>query len=191
MPKLRTLIFGGSFDPIHIGHTSLAAEALRRNLADEVWFMVSPQNPLKQDRHLTDENHRLAMARLAVAEEPRFVACDFEFHLPRPSYTLHTLQALEKAYPDRQFILLIGADNWACIDKWYSPQEIISRYSIIVYPRGKEIPLKLPENVHFLSSPLFDVSSTMIRESLSKGEDVLNYIAPAVYNYIRKNKLYE
>ena len=98
--KIRTALFGGSFDPIHIGHTSLATEVLRQNLADEVWFMVSPRNPLKKDSNLTDENQRLEMVRLAVVGEPRFVACDFEFNLPRPSYTFHTLQALEAAVAD-------------------------------------------------------------------------------------------
>lgn len=191
MHKLRTVIFGGSFDPIHIGHTSLATEVLRQNLADEVWFMVSPRNPLKKDSNLTDENHRLEMVRLAVAGEPRFVACDFEFNLPRPSYTFHTLQALEAAYPDREFILLIGADNWACINRWYNYQEIISRYSIIVYPRGGEEFAQLPENVHWLSSPLFDISSTEIRGSLFKDDKMQQWLPSGVYDYIITNNLYQ
>ena len=189
--KLRTVIFGGSFDPIHIGHTSLATEVLRQNLADEVWFMVSPRNPLKKDLHLTDEAIRLEMVRLAVAGEPRFVACDFEFNLPRPSYTYHTLQALGVAYPDRQFILLIGADNWACINRWYNYQEIISRYSIIVYPRGGEKFAQLPENVSWISSPLFDISSTEIRGQLFKDEKMQQWLPSGVYDYIITNNLYK
>ena len=127
MNKKRTALFGGSFDPIHNGHTSLAAQVLDNGLANEVWFMVSPMNPHKQGSRLTDEKQRLYMVRVATQNEPRFVACDFEFHLPRPSYTINTLNALVKKYPDREFVLLIGADNWEKIDKWYSYEEILSR----------------------------------------------------------------
>lgn len=190
MQKVRTVIFGGSFDPVHIGHTSLAGEVLERNIAEEVWFMVSPHNPLKNSRGISDEALRLEMVRLAVECEPRFVASDFEFFMPRPSYTLHTLQALDKSYPEREFILLIGADNWEQFDKWYCGNEIVSHYKIIVYPRGVSEKPNLPHNVIWLHSKLYNVSSTMLRESIAIGADVSSYIDSKVLDFINVNKLY-
>lgn len=190
MNKLRTVIFGGSFDPIHIGHVSLAGEVLRCGLADEVWFMVSPQNPFKQGSGLSCEERRLDMVRLAIDGHEGFVASDFEFSLPRPSYTLNTLDALSASFPDREFILLVGADNWEKFDNWYKSDEILSRYRIIVYPRGNEEQPPLPCNVQWLPSPLFDVSSTMVRDIVSQGGCVDGYVHPEVARYIYRNNLY-
>ena len=134
----RIGIFGGSFNPVHLGHTALAAYICEQGLVDEVWMMVSPQNPLKQDLTLLDENERLAMAHLATVPYPMLKACDFEFTLPRPSYTYHTLQALHKAYPDCEFSLIIGEDNWQCFDHWYRGEDIAREIPIIVYPRSSE-----------------------------------------------------
>lgn len=189
--KIRTIIFGGSFDPIHVGHTALAAEALRQNLADEVWFMVSPLNPHKQGQQLTPEEKRLAMVQLAIEDEPRFKASDFEFTLPRPSYTLHTLQALEAAYPERTFLLLIGADNWEKFDRWYRGDLILERYPIIVYPRGNEQQPLLPQGVEWLSSRLYDISSTQIREMVLSDGDIRGVVSQKVAEYIKMNRLYK
>lgn len=189
--KIRTIIFGGSFDPIHVGHTALAAEALRQNLADEVWFMVSPLNPHKQGQQLTPEEKRLAMVQLAIDDEPRFKASDFEFTLPRPSYTLHTLQALEAAYPERTFLLLIGADNWEKFDRWYRGDLILERYPIIVYPRGNEQQPLLPQGVEWLSSRLYDISSTQIREMVLSDVDIRGVVSQKVAEYIKMNRLYK
>lgn len=188
---IKTIVFGGSFDPIHVGHTSLAAEALRQNLADEVWFMVSPLNPHKQGQLLTSEEQRLAMVQYAIEDEPRFKASDFEFKLTRPSYTLHTLQALETAYPERSFQLLIGADNWSKFDRWYRGDLILDRYHIIVYPRGDEERPSLPPGVTWLDSKLYDVSSTQLREMVAAGKDISLFVAPKVADYIKLNKLYK
>lgn len=187
----RTIIFGGSFDPIHVGHTALAAEAIRQNLADEVWFMVSPLNPHKQGQQLTPEEKRLAMVQLAIEDEPRFKASDFEFTLPRPSYTLHTLQALEAAYPERTFLLLIGADNWEKFDRWYRGDLILERYPIIVYPRGNEQQPLLPQGVEWLSSRLYDISSTQIREMVLSDVDIRGVVSQKVAEYIKMNRLYK
>ncbi len=189
--RIRTVVFGGSFDPIHIGHTALAEAVLRRNLADEVWFMVSPLNPHKQGLGLTPENTRLAMVRLAIGDEPRFKASDFEFSLPRPSYTLNTLRALEAAHPQRQFSLLIGADNWAKFDRWYRGDKILERYPIIVYPRDNEQQPTLPQGVTWLLSPLYDISSTKVRRMAADGEDFSSFVSPAVARYIELNNLYK
>lgn len=189
--KIRTAVFGGSFDPIHIGHTALAEAVLRENLADEVWFMVSPLNPHKQGQGLTPEDTRLAMVQLAIGDEARFKASDFEFSLPRPSYTLNTLRALEEAYPQRQFLLLIGADNWAKFDRWYCGDKIIEHYPIIVYPRDNQQQPALPRGVTWLLSPLCDVSSTQVRRMAARGEDFSAFVAPAVARYIMSNNLYK
>ena len=153
----RIGIFGGSFNPIHLGHTALAAYICEQGLVDEVWLMVSPQNPLKRDLALLDENERLAMARLAVTPYPTLQACDFEFTLPRPSYTYHTLQALREAYPDYEFSLIIGEDNWQCFDRWYRGEDISRETPIVVYPRDIEGELK--------------VITAMQENSLSSGAD--------------------
>lgn len=189
--KIKTIIFGGSFDPIHIGHTALATEALRRNLADEVWFMVSPLNPHKQGQMLTPEEVRLQMVQLATKDEPRFEACDFEFTLPRPSYTLHTLEALDVAYPNREFMLLIGADNWAKFDKWYRGDLILKNYTIVVYPRDEQQRPQLPEGVIWLDSQLYDISSTQVRAMVAAGADISEHLSLAVVNYIEMNNLYK
>ena len=144
----RIGIFGGSFNPIHLGHTALAAYICEQGLVDEVWLMVSPQNPLKRNLALLDEQERLAMARLAVAPYSMLQACDFEFTLPRPSYTYHTLQALRAAYPDCEFSLIIGEDNWQCFDRWYRGEDIARETPIIVYPRDAEGKLKLISAKH-------------------------------------------
>ena len=109
---LRTGIFGGSFNPVHIGHLALANYLCEYGEVDEVWLLVSPQNPFKQQSELLDDHTRLELVQKAVAGYSRFRASDFEFSLPRPSYTIHTLQALSAAYPEREFYLIIGADNW-------------------------------------------------------------------------------
>lgn len=186
----RTVIFGGSFDPIHVGHLALAREACAHGLADEVWFMVSPQNPHKQDRMLTDENLRLRMVQLAVKENPVFKACDFEFALPRPSYTLNTLAALEQQYPERSFRLLIGADNWEKFGRWYKGDEILERYGVIVYPRGGEDVPGLPANAVWMPAELYDISSTMIREAVAAGKDIAGLVPAEVEQFINENRLY-
>ena len=186
-------IFGGSFNPIHLGHTALAEHIVNRELVDEVWLMVSPHNPLKPDHSLLDENERLTMARLSVKDISGVEACDFEFHLPRPSYTYHTLQALQKAYPQHRFSLIIGADNWDCFDRWYKHDEILHMASIIIYPRpGYSSPdvSTLPSQVQFVNAPLYPISSTEIRNALQQGLPTEKMLHPEVARYIAAHTLY-
>lgn len=170
MTKIRTALFGGSFNPIHNGHIALAREALHLDIADEVWLMVSPHNPLKTSTGLLTEELRFALAQKALANEPHLVASDFEFHLARPSYTYLTLRTLTQVYPNRIFSLLIGADNWLCFGRWSHPGEIRTHHQIWVYPR-EGVPTidqqHLPSGVHFLSSPLYPYSSTEIRHAIA------------------------
>lgn len=191
MSKIRTVVFGGSFDPIHVGHLSLADEVCRAGLADEVWFMVSPQNPHKQQCRLSDENVRLQMVQAAIEGDGRFTASDFEFGLPRPSYTINTLSVLERTFPKREFILLVGADNWKKFDRWYKHDEILSRYRIIVYPRGNGDTPVVPDGVLWLQAELHDVSSTQIRGLVKEGCSISGLVTPEVECYINDNNLYK
>lgn len=192
---IRTGIFGGSFNPVHIGHTALAAYICEQGLVDEVWLMVSPQNPLKRNMELLDEDERLAMVKLAVAPYPKLKACDFEFHLPRPSYTYHTLQALREAYPDREFSLIIGEDNWQNFHRWYRSEDILRETSIIVYPReGKLFESNDKGSVTILDmskgAELFPYSSTEVRNAIAGGKDTSTMLHPDVEAYIKERKLY-
>lgn len=191
MNKIPTVIFGGSFDPVHNGHIALASEVCRRGLASEVWFMVSPLNPHKEGNNITPEDVRLQMTRLALEGNPAFAACDFEFSMPRPSYTVKTLEALSAAYPEREFILLIGADNWEKFHKWYMWETILANYRVIVYPRGDEKEPSLPAGVVWLAAPLHNVSSTMVREAAALGKDISHYVPASVNNFIKENNLYK
>lgn len=209
----RIGIFGGSFNPIHLGHTALAAYICEQGLVDEVWLMVSPQNPLKRDLTLLDENERLAMARLAVAPYPMLKACDFEFTLPRPSYTYHTLQALRAAYPEHEFSLIIGEDNWQCFDRWYRGEDIARETPIIVYPRNevesKEKRAKNEEEFSTLNfdfspcgrrpsvqlsiltnPPLLPYSSTEVRQLIAEGKEASHMMHPDVAQYIKEKRHY-
>ena len=180
--KIRTGIYGGSFNPIHTGHIAIARAMLDCGAVDEVWLMVSPQNPLKQSTDLLDEQMRLDMTRRATADIPSITACDYEFHMPRPSYMWHTLQNLSHNYPDREFILLIGADNWQVFDRWYHADDIIAHYPIRIYPRrGYDIEAStLPHNVELVDTGLYDMSSTMVRERIQRGEDVSQLIPASI-----------
>lgn len=189
---LQTGIFGGTFNPVHNGHVELARRLLRIARLDEVWFVVSPQNPFKRAMHLLDDNIRLEMVRLALLDEPRMTACDYEFSLPRPSYMWHTLQAMSRDYPDRRFTLLIGADNWARFDEWYAARDILARYPIVVYPR-KGTPLDataLPPGVTIADTGLVPGSSTEVRRLIAEGSPADDLVPPRVMEFIRAHGLY-
>ena len=185
----RTGIYGGSFNPIHNGHIALARQMLNAGLMDEVWFVVSPLNPLKEAQpDLLADELRLEMTRMALEKEKGMMAQDFEFHLPKPSYTWNTLQAMSAQYPDRQFILIIGADNWNLFHRWYHYQDILDHYSVVVYPReGATIDEQsLPSNVKLLDAQLYNVSSTQIRQRIKEGKSVRNLIPKIILSQALK-----
>lgn len=189
---IKTGIYGGSFNPIHNGHIALAKAFLRQAKLDEVWFVVSPQNPFKVNAKLLDDHWRLRLTEAALQGEPHLTASDYEFHLPKPSYMWHTLQNMSRDYTDRQFTLLIGGDNWTTFHRWYHADDILSHYSLAVYPR-KDNPIDtatLPPNVQLINAELLDISSTEVRHRITKGQDISHLVPPRVAELITKNHLY-
>ncbi len=180
---VKTGIYGGSFNPIHNGHIALAERILETSRLDEIWFVVSPQNPLKTvSADLLEDKKRLEMVQEALYGHPKMKACDYEFNLPRPSYTWHTLQAMSKDYPQHEFSLLIGADNWADFQNWFNYQEIINRYPIIIYPRRKS-PIdraSLPENVTLADTEQYNISSTDIRNRIRNGMTIEGLVPKSI-----------
>lgn len=173
MQKKKVGIFGGSFNPIHTGHIALAKSLCQQAGLDEVWLMVSPMNPFKKEAtDLLADKLRLEMAEQAIADEPKLKACDYEFHMPKPSYTWHTLQALSQDFPHVSFTLLIGGDNWASFGKWFHHEDILSHYPIVVYPRKGCYIGKVPSGVTIVETPLLNISSTEIRQRIKEGKSI-------------------
>lgn len=191
---MRIGIFGGSFDPIHIGHAIIAQHVISCGAVDRLWFMVSPVNPLKVDkeRNVADTD-RLRMVEMVSRPMEGVETSAFEFTMPKPSYTIDTLNALQAKFPDDEFYLVIGGDNWEVFGKWRNSEEILAKYHILVYPRlGHEvvIPEDLRDRVQLVDAPIIELSSTQIRERLRRGDSVRYYVPDEVFNYINRNHLY-
>ncbi|MCK9301325.1 MAG: nicotinate (nicotinamide) nucleotide adenylyltransferase [Bacteroidales bacterium] len=163
----RIGIFGGTFDPIHYGHISVAEHALRQAGLDELWFVISPHNPLKKEEEIKEAGQRLQEARQALSEFPEFIVSDIEFDLPRPSYMAQTLRTLQNKYPGEEFVLIIGGDNLAVFEQWKDYRFLLDHFDILVYPRPGS-PNRVPDTwtrVNLLDAPPMDVSSTQIRKA--------------------------
>ena len=171
-------IFGGSFNPIHNGHIALAKAFLEKENLDQVWFMVSPQNPFKVNQHLLADHLRLELVCKSTADNPHFKASDYEFQLPKPSYTWNTLQQLSHDFPTYRFTLLVGGDNWEAFDRWYHAEDILANYPIVVYPRQGQAVSRttLPDGVSILNTPLINISSTEIRQRVKQDEDISQFV---------------
>lgn len=184
-------IYGGSFNPFHNGHAMVAAYVAQWCDVDEVWVMPTPQNPLKTDRLLFNNSERLQMTQLGVEDIERVRCSDFEFALPSPNYTINTLRQLQKHFPQHNFTLIVGGDNWEIFHKWKDWEEIISNYNIIVYPRpGVEIatiPHQAKSVVILKDAPQMLISSTFLRNALAQGKSIHGFVTQAVANYIKLN----
>jgi len=188
----RVGIYCGSFNPIHIGHLALANFLCETGEVDEIWFIVSPLNPFKDGSELLDDHTRFHLVEIAIKGYAPFKACDIEFHLSKPSYTIHTIDNLKKSYPEYSFSLIIGGDNWQSFDKWYQSDRIIAETPIIIYPREEYPiePLSLPQTVKLVDAPILEISATFIRDSIQKGKDIRYFLHPDVYNEIKEERLY-
>lgn len=171
-------LYFGSFNPIHHAHLIIANHILNENLADKVWFVVSPHNPLKETSSLLEENHRLHLVRTAIEDDSRMKASDIEFTLPRPSYTAVTLTHLTERYPQYQFSVIMGGDSFQNIRKWKNYEFILKHYPILVYNRpGFKTENNLSGHITILNAPLLELSATAIRK-LIKEKKSLKYLLP-------------
>ena len=186
-------IYAGSFNPIHTGHLKLAEYLIDHQFADEVWFVVSPCNPLKDQAELIDEFLRLDMVVLATEGNDKFKASDVEFTMPVPSYTIDTLRQLAALFPTHHFSLLIGSDNALVFNQWKDYTDILAEFPVMVYPRRgydfSDVADKYP-TMSLLNTPYYDISSTLIRNNILEMENIQHWLHPKVASYIQENQLY-
>lgn len=189
----KTGLLFGSFNPIHNGHLILASYMLEFTDLDEVWLVVSPQNPLKKKSNLLADHHRLALVRLAIEDHPKLRANDIEFKMPKPSYTIDTLTWISEKYEDREFILICGTDIFPTFHKWKNFEEILNQYQLYVYPRPGYHLGRYEGNSHIrvFDAPLMEISSSFIREGIKAGKDMSFWMSEKVYNYILEMHFYE
>lgn len=189
----KTGLFFGSFNPVHTGHLLIAKYFLQFTQLEKIWFIVSPQNPFKQNDDLLDENLRLQMLQLAIEDESDFIASDIEFTLDRPSYTVSTLRHLRTQFPENQFTPIIGGDNLQSFHLWKDYKEILEHHEIFVYRRAgfHENPLLANhQKIKLFEVPLLNISSTYIRDMIQAGKSVQYLVPDAVKDFITENKLY-
>ena len=187
---IRTALFGGTFDPLHNGHLAIAQSVIEQGLADELWLLITPCNPWKVNQQLLEDRLRYEMAAQAVKELPHICASDYEFSLPKPSYTANTLRHLSADFPDREFMLVIGADNWVRFNNWKEADYIQQNYHTIVYPRKDCSITDVPQSVTLLDCPMVDVSSTQIRNLVKEGKPIDEFVPAAVARTIKNLNLY-
>ena len=195
-------LFFGSFNPIHIGHLILGNYMATKTDLSEVWFVVSPQNPFKEKANLLNDTHRLTMVRIAVEDTAKLKASNVEFELPKPSYTVFTLQKLKEDHPDLEFVLIMGEDNLRSFNKWKNFEYILDNHEIYVYPRvltiqeatlEKESDHSLLEHKKvtlFADAPLMKISSSYIRNTISEKKDVSFLLTEKVQQFIDEMNFY-
>jgi len=192
-------LYFGSFNPIHIGHVAIAGYMTEFTGLREVWFVVSPHNPLKEKETLLADHQRLYMTQLAIGDSDRLKASDIEFKLGVPSYTIDTLTFLQEKYPKNEFCLVMGEDNLYTLHKWKNAEELINKYPIYYYPRPGT--LKPPSQIldrilsaaeiHRADAPQMDISGTFIRNGIKRGKDMSYFVPPPVWKYIKEMHFYE
>jgi nicotinate-nucleotide adenylyltransferase len=193
-PKKKVGLFFGSFNPVHIGHCIIADHVAQSGLVDEVWLVLTPQNPLKPKKSLLADHHRLSLLRLAIDDNSRLKVCDIEFNLPAPHYTIHTLVHLEEKYPNCLFSLIVGTDNLASFHLWKNYEVILENYQLIVFQRPGFSGGDLMNHKHVSllpDTPLMQISSTFIRNQIKAKKDVLYLLPQPVYNYLKEMHFYE
>ncbi len=189
----KTGLLFGSFNPIHNGHLILANYMAEFTDLDEVWFVVSPQNPLKNKKSLLPDYHRLALARIAVEDSVKLKVSNIEFNMPKPSYTIDTLTWLKEYNSNREFVVICGTDIFPTFHKWKNYNEIINHYSLYVYPRPGYQLNKYNEhsNITLHNAPLMEISSSFIRKGIKEKKNMSYWMPEEVYNYILEMHFYE
>jgi len=186
-------IYSGSFNPIHHGHVILANYLVEFSDLDELWFVITPQNPLKKKEDLLDDDERLKMVQLAVGDDPRFHVSDIEMHLPTPSYTINTLTALSEQHPDCEFVFICGMDSLQNLKHWREYQKILDNYELLVFPRegydGGEL-INYP-SVTVLKTPIIEISSTFIRQCVKEGRDVRHFMPEKAFLYLKEQGFFQ
>lgn len=184
--KRKIGVLGGSFNPVHVGHILLADYLVQFSTLDEVWLMLSPLNPLKvhDGNNMVSDSLRLDMLEIACSGHAGIIPCAIELTMPRPSYSIDSLGLLSSRYPECEFHLIIGSDNWNIFDRWRDWQTIIRRFRPIVYPRpGYPVDsASVPEHVTLTEAPVFDISSTFLRKAISEGHDMELFLPSGVWD---------
>jgi len=181
------LLYFGSFNPIHVGHLAIANYLVEYTQVNELWFVVTPHNPLKKSSTLIDDRVRQHLVQLAIGDYPKFRVSDVEFYLPKPNYTITTLTYLTEKYPDYKFSLLIGGDNLETFHKWKNYDVILKNYKIYVYRRpGCKVVEYENSDIEIVDAPLIEISSSFIRQSIGKGLDVRFFMPEKVSEYVDK-----
>jgi nicotinate-nucleotide adenylyltransferase len=190
---VKTGLFFGSFNPIHVGHLIIGSHLIDFTDLSEVWYIVSPHNPLKDKASLLNEYERLEMVRIATEDEPRLKASDIEFTLSRPSYTIHTLLHLQEKYPNREWVLIMGADTVPTLPKWKNYEQLVNNYEIYIYPRPDYIldTASLPLKMKLIPDvPIMEISASHIRNAIRQKKSVRYMLTEKVFQYIDKWGLY-
>jgi nicotinate-nucleotide adenylyltransferase len=190
---LKTGLLFGSFNPIHIGHLALANYFSEFTDLEQIWFVVTPHNPLKPKSTLLNDHKRLELVQIAIDDFPKFKASKIEFDLPQPNYTIHTLAHLKEKYPEHSFVLIMGEDNLEGLEKWKNYEVILDQYEIYVYPRPGASTQKHKDHPHvkMVDAPLIEISSTFIRDSIKNKKDVRFFLPEKVWKYIDDYHLYK
>ncbi len=188
-------LFFGSFNPVHIGHLILANYILENTDMEELWFVVSPQNPFKDKKSLLKDHNRLDMVQAALKNYPKMRASNIEFSLPKPSYTIDTLAYLHEKFPDYTFALIMGEDNLGSLAKWKNADTLVNRHQIIVYPRifsgeKKDSEYLQHENISIVNAPIIELSATEIRNMIKEGKNVRPMLPPEVFDYLDGSSFY-
>lgn len=188
---MKVGLYFGSFNPVHHGHLIIAQHLLNETDLEQVWMVVSPQNPFKQQKHLLNEYHRLDLLRIAVEQSPHIKAVDIEFRLPRPSYTIDTLTYLHEKYPTHEFAIIMGSDSLQNLDKWKNAELLMERYPLYVYRRpGFEVEPHQCRHLQVVDAPLLQISATYIRELIRAGKSVRFLLPDPVIAEIEKTNYY-
>lgn len=185
-------LYFGSFNPVHNGHLIIAQHMINETSLDQVWFVISPQNPFKQQKHLLNEYNRLHLVNLAIEKSSRLKAVDIEFRLPKPSYTINTLTYLKEKYPQHEFAIIMGSDSLQNLDQWKNAEQIMSGYTFYVYTRPgfeiKELPL---QKIVAVKAPLLEISATHIRELIHSGKSIRFLVPDVVFDEIETTGYYK